>query len=82
MAEKDVKHLIDYWSEQTDPGMYTQCVKSLSKYKGKGVKDPEGLCAWLHYKAKGIWPGEHRSSKEEVIRTVASAEIRGLLEEE
>jgi len=41
-----------------DPGLHTRCVEYM---KGrKGVQNPEALCAKIHYKVTGEWPGEHR----------------------
>lgn len=37
--------------------------------KQKGVKDPEGLVAWMEHKATGKWPGERR--KKSSVRDVA-----------
>jgi hypothetical protein len=30
--------------------------------KQKGVKNPEGLVAWMEHKATGKWPGERRKA--------------------
>lgn len=43
------------------PGDWRRCVAQLSKY----VRNPEwtqGLCANLHYRALGTWPGQHRGA--------------------
>jgi hypothetical protein len=38
------------------PGGFRRCVKALRDEPG--VSDPEGLCATLHHRATGKWPGE------------------------
>lgn len=57
-------HLKDYWTtgegaakiRWDTPGDFTRCVRHL----GKHVRDPEGLCAVLHRRATGGWPGADR----------------------
>lgn len=46
-------------------GDFNRCRRQLAKY----VQNPDwlaGLCANLHYRALGIWPGEHKASGEAV----------------
>ncbi|MBT9164017.1 MAG: putative cation transport regulator ChaB [candidate division WS2 bacterium] len=55
----NIDFIINAWKDWA--GSYTDCVEALS---GKpGITDPESLCAWLHYKAEGKWPGEKESGK-------------------
>ncbi len=39
------------------PGDHGRCVKQLRKH----VRDPEALCAVLHHRATGMWPGDKRN---------------------
>lgn len=42
------------------PGSFDKCVRKL---RGKeGIYDPEGLCAELHHRATGKWPGQHHAA--------------------
>lgn len=44
-----------------DPGFFRRCMRAM---KGrKGVRDHRGLCAKIHKKVTGIWPGEHKRKK-------------------
>jgi hypothetical protein len=66
VTPKDVKstdRLMEYWAHGEGaakiqwgvPGDFDRCVVQLSKYVGPGTV--KGLCANLHHKATGGWPG-------------------------
>lgn len=60
---EDTERLMDYWSHGAGgaildwgvPGDFNRCRVALSKYVGPDVVD--GLCANLHHRATGAWPG-------------------------
>jgi hypothetical protein len=60
---KSTQRLMVYWAEGKGaaqirwgvPGDFDRCVSHLSKYVGPGVV--KGLCANLHKRATGGWPG-------------------------
>ena len=67
--------LLDYWAGQKDPGLFTKCVETLN---GKeGIIDAKSLCAWLHFKATGKYPGSHRESFKESFQILESASKNG-----
>lgn len=57
------ERLMTYWAEGTGaakirwgvPGDFDRCVLQLSKYVDAAYVD--GLCANLHHRATGAWPG-------------------------
>lgn len=60
------QRLMEYWAHGEgaakvawgSPGDFNRCVRHLSKYVGPGIV--KGLCAKLHHRALGVWPGrEH-----------------------
>lgn len=60
------QHLMEYWAHGEGaakigwgtPGDFDRCVVQLSKHVGPGIV--KGLCANLHHRALGVWPGrEH-----------------------
>jgi hypothetical protein len=59
----DTERLMKYWAEGAGaakvrwgvPGDFDRCVVELGKYVGPGVV--KGLCANLHKRATGGWPG-------------------------
>ena len=61
----DGERLMAYWTtgpgaaklRWNTPGDYTRCVRELDRH----VRDPEGLCAVLHQRATGMWPGDRRN---------------------
>jgi len=53
-AHKGIESLIETWGSWA--GDYDGCVKALSDKPG--VTNPEALCAWMHFEAEGVWPGE------------------------
>lgn len=73
-SAKDVKatqKLMHYWADPGQPGFvkigwgtpgdFDRCVKELGKYVGPGVV--KGLCANLHHRATGAWPGHAPSEQ-------------------
>ena len=52
------------------PGDFTRCVKNLRK---KFPAEPEGLCAKLHHKATGMWPGDRDNPGMHSITASASS---------
>lgn len=60
---KNTERLMRYWSEGAGaakiqwgvPGDFDRCRAELGKYVGAKVVD--GLCANLHHRATGGWPG-------------------------
>ena len=78
MAEKtpgearSTERLMHYWAEGKGrakinwgvPGDFDRCVAELGKYVGPGVV--KGLCANLHKRATGGWPG-HAPGVEEAM---------------
>jgi hypothetical protein len=46
--------------------------------KQKGVKDPEGLVAWMEHKATGKWPGEKMSSARAAALRVGLVKMAGV----
>ena len=80
------KHITSYWVDGRGalkikwgaPGDFNRCRRQLVKY----VQNPEwlaGLCANLHYRALGVWPGRegggrrHSGEKVEMALTAAAA---------
>jgi hypothetical protein len=65
----DTERLMRYWAEGEGaakiqwgvPGDFNRCRVNLSKYVGPKVVD--GLCANLHHRATGAWPG-HAASEQ------------------
>jgi hypothetical protein len=66
LSPKDVENtqrLMKYWAEGPgaakiawgSPGDFDRCRVELGKYVGPGVLP--GLCANLHHRATGFWPG-------------------------
>lgn len=59
----DTERLMQYWAEGEgaakirwgEPNDFYRCVAHLSKYVGPDVVP--GLCANLHHRAIGAWPG-------------------------
>jgi len=66
---KATEQLMRYWAEGEGaakiqwgvPGDFDRCVVELGKYVGPGVV--KGLCANLHHRATGAWPG-HAASEQ------------------
>lgn len=62
--------LMRYWAEGEGaakirwgvPGDFDRCVTHLGKYVGPGVV--KGLCANLHHRATGGWPGHAPGAEE------------------
>lgn len=60
----DTERLMHYWAEGEgaakirwgEPHDFDRCVVELGKYVGPGVV--KGLCANLHHRALGVWPGQ------------------------
>lgn len=72
-SPKDVastERLMHYWAEGAGrakiqwgvPGDFDRCVTELGKYVGPGVV--KGLCANLHKRATGGWPGHAPGAEE------------------
>ena len=53
-AHKGIESLIETWGSWA--GDYDGCIKALSDKPG--ITNPEALCAWMHFEAEGVWPGE------------------------
>lgn len=78
---KDTERLMRYWAEGEGaakinwgvPGDFNRCRVELSKYVGPKVVD--GLCANLHHRATGGWPG-HAPGVEEAQAKAKQAEKR------
>lgn len=59
----DTERLMTYWAEGEGaakiqwgvPGDFDRCLLELGKYVGPGIT--KGLCANLHHRATGAWPG-------------------------
>jgi hypothetical protein len=74
----DTERLMRYWSEGEGaaklnwgvPGDFNRCRVELSKYVGPKVVD--GLCANLHHRATGAWPGH--APAEQAMRDAKKAE--------
>lgn len=49
------------------PGDYTRCVRQATKH-GIPPRKSKGMCATLHKKATGIWPGDRRNPGRKVRR--------------
>lgn len=68
----DTERLMHYWAEGAGatkirwgvPGDFDRCVVELGKYVGPGTV--KGLCANLHHRATGGWPG-HAPGVEEAM---------------
>jgi hypothetical protein len=66
---KSTERLMRYWAEGEGaakiqwgvPGDFDRCVVELGKYVGPGIV--KGLCANLHHRATGAWPG-HAASEQ------------------
>ena len=64
------ERLMRYWANGAGaakirwgvPGDFDRCVVELGKYVGPGTV--KGLCANLHHRATGAWPG-HAATEEE-----------------
>lgn len=62
-STEQLKH---YWADAGQPGYikirwgqphdFDRCVRELSKHVGPGIV--KGLCANLHHRALGVWPGQ------------------------
>jgi hypothetical protein len=60
----DTEHLMEYWAEGAgaakirwgEPHDFDRCVVKLAKYVEPG--EVKGLCANLHHRALGVWPGQ------------------------
>lgn len=50
-----------------DPGFFTRCVAMMSKREG--ITDPNGLCAMIHQRALGRWPGEDPEKRKKVKKS-------------
>lgn len=72
-APKPTHRITDYWVDGTGaakigwgaPGDFNRCRTQLAKY----VQNPQwlaGLCANLHYRALGAWPGQANAQTEEM----------------
>lgn len=72
-APKPTHRITDYWVDGTGaakigwgaPGDFNRCRTQLAKY----VQNPQwlaGLCANLHYRALGAWPGQANGATEEL----------------
>jgi hypothetical protein len=63
----DPERLMRYWAEGEGavkiqwgaPGDFDRCVVQLSKHVGPGIV--RGLCANLHRRAVGTWPGQEHN---------------------
>lgn len=84
-SPKDVKsteRLMHYWAEGEGrakinwgvPGDFDRCVAELGKYVGPGVV--KGLCANLHHRATGGWPG-HAPGAEQAAAKAKQAGSKG-----
>ena len=78
---KPTKRITDYWVDGRGavkiawgtPGDFNRCRANLAKY----VQNPEwlaGLCANLHYRALGTWPGHGAGKASELNAITASGE--------
>jgi hypothetical protein len=79
---RNTQRLMDYWSHGAGaakidwgvPGDFDRCVVELSKYVGPSTV--KGLCANLHHKATGGWPG-HAPGVEEADSKAKEAAHKG-----
>jgi hypothetical protein len=63
----DTERLMEYWAHGEGaalinwgaPGDFDRCVVQLSKHVGPGIV--KGLCANLHHRALGVWPGQEHA---------------------
>lgn len=63
------ERLMRYWAEGAGaakiqwgvPHDFDRCVVQLSQYVGPGVV--KGLCANLHHRALGVWPGQENGGR-------------------
>lgn len=69
---KNTERLMHYWADKgqegaakigwgTHPDDFNTCVSFLGKYVGPSVV--KGLCANLHHRALGVWPGQEDGGK-------------------
>ena len=77
---KPTKRITSYWVDGRgaakirwgQPNDFNRCRRHLAKY----VKNPDwlaGLCANLHHRALGVWPGRHNHSAETVTASASPA---------
>ena len=82
----DTKRITDYWVDGRGaakinwgvPGDFNRCRANLAKY----VQNPEwlaGLCANLHYRALGVWPGRGAGKASELSALTAAGGKRAPL---
>ena len=78
----NTERLMRYWSQGEGrakiqwgvPGDFDRCVVQLGKYVGPGVV--KGLCANLHHRATGGWPG-HAPGVEQAAAKAKKAAKKG-----
>jgi hypothetical protein len=79
---KDTERITDYWVHGpgaakirwSAPGDFNRCRRQLIKY----VQNPKwlaGLCANLHYRALGIWPGQHSGKVQDMTLTASAGTV-------
>lgn len=79
---KSTERLMEYWTRGAGaakidwgvPGDFDRCVVELGKYVGPATV--KGLCANLHHRATGGWPG-HAPGVEEAAAKAKEAEHKG-----
>lgn len=67
---RSTERLMRYWTigpgaakiQWGAPGDFDRCVLNLSKYVGPTTV--KGLCANLHHRALGVWPGQEHGSED------------------
>jgi hypothetical protein len=71
---KSTERLMHYWAEGEGrakiqwgvPGDFDRCLVELGKYVGPDIV--KGLCANLHHRATGGWPGHAPGIEEEMAK--------------